>query len=120
MAAHRDAIQLDTALYGRIAAVYAQLDGLDLDAESRYLVERHHREMSLAGAGLDDAQKTRLTDLNQRLSVLTNTFEKNLLADTNDLAVVFDDAAELDGLGDGELSAAAQAATAAVSTAATS
>ncbi|MDQ1122028.1 M3 family metallopeptidase [Microbacterium trichothecenolyticum] len=111
MAAHRDAIQLDAALYARIADLHARLDQLDLDAESRYLVERHHREMSLAGAGLDDEQKERLTDLNQRLSVLTTTFEKNLLADTNDLAVVFDDADELDGLGDGELSAAAQAAT---------
>jgi peptidyl-dipeptidase Dcp len=40
--------------------------------------------------------------------VLTTTFEKNLLADTNDLAVVFDSADELDGLTDGELSAAAQ------------
>lgn len=112
MAAHRDAIQLDAALYARIADLHANLDQLDLDAESRYLVERHHREMSLAGAGLDDGQKARLTDLNQRLSVLTTTFEKNLLADTNDLAVVFDDAEELDGLSDGELSAAAQAATA--------
>jgi len=112
MAAHSDAIQLDSALFARVAAVHAQLDELDLDAESRYLVERHHREMSLAGAGLDDADKARLTDLNQRLSVLTTTFEKNLLADTNDLAVVFDDAAELDGLSEGELSAAAQAATA--------
>ena len=111
MSAHRDAIQLDAALFARIAAVHDQLDELGLDAESRYLVERHHREMSLAGAGLDDAQKQRLTDLNQRLSVLTTTFEKNLLADTNDLAVVFDTAAELDGLSDGELSAAAQAAT---------
>jgi len=111
MAAHSDAIQLDSALFGRIAAVHAQLPDLDLDAESRYLVERHHREMSLAGAGLDDAQKERLTDLNQRLSVLTTTFEKNLLADTNDLAVVFDDVSDLDGLSDGELSAAAQAAT---------
>lgn len=111
MSAHRDAIQLDAALFARIAAVHEQLDDLNLDAESRYLVERHHREMALAGAGLDAAQKQRLTDLNQRLSVLTTTFEKNLLADTNDLAVVFDDAAELDGLGDGELSAAAQAAT---------
>jgi len=111
MAAHRDAIQLDAALYARIADLQARLDQLDLDAESRYLVERHHREMSLAGAGLDDGQKERLTDLNQRLSVLTTTFEKNLLADTNDLAVVFDDADELDGLSDGELSAAAQAAT---------
>jgi len=112
MAAHSDAIQLDSVLFARVAAVHAQLDELDLDAESRYLVERHHREMSLAGAGLDDADKRRLTDLNQRLSVLTTTFEKNLLADTNDLAVVFDDAAELDGLSEGELSAAAQAATA--------
>ncbi|MDQ1136831.1 peptidyl-dipeptidase Dcp [Microbacterium sp. SORGH_AS 1204] len=111
MSAHRDAIQLDAALFARIAAVHAQLADLELDAESRYLVERYHREMSLAGAGLDDEQKQRLTDLNQRLSVLTNTFEKNLLADTNDLAVVFDTAAELDGLSDGELSAAAQAAT---------
>nr|WP_154922233.1 M3 family metallopeptidase [Microbacterium testaceum] len=111
MSAHRDAIQLDALLFARIAAVHDQLDELGLDAESRYLVERHHREMSLAGAGLDDAQKQRLTDLNQRLSVLTTTFEKNLLADTNDLAVVFDTSAELDGLSDGELSAAAQAAT---------
>lgn len=112
MAAHSDAIQLDATLFARISTLHAQLDELGLDAESRYLVERHHREMSLAGAGLDDAQKARLTDLNQRLSVLTTTFEKNLLADTNDLAVVFDDAAELDGLSEGELSAAAQAATA--------
>ncbi len=111
MSAHRDAIQLDADLFARIAAVHAQLDSLGLDAESRYLVERYHREMSLAGAGLDDAQKQKLTELNQRLSVLTTTFEKNLLADTNGLAVVFDSADELDGLSDGELSAAAQAAT---------
>lgn len=111
MSAHGDAIQLDAALYARVTAVHDALDTLDLDAESRYLVERRYREMSLAGAGLDEAQKQKLTDLNQRLSTLTTAFEKNLLADTNDLAVVFDDAAELDGLSEGELSAAAQAAT---------
>ncbi|WP_242088513.1 M3 family metallopeptidase, partial [Microbacterium lacticum] len=108
MAAHNDAVQLDSALYWRIATLHERLDELDLDAEQRYLVERHYREMTHAGAGLDDAEKERLTELNQRLSVLTTTFEKNLLADTNDLAVVFDDAVELDGLTDGELSAAAQ------------
>ncbi|MCC4249011.1 MULTISPECIES: M3 family metallopeptidase [Microbacterium] len=111
VSAHGDAIQLDAALFARVRAVHDVLDDLDLDAESRYLVERRYREMSLAGAGLDEDQKARLRDLNQRLSVLTTTFEKNLLADTNDLAVVFDDATELDGLSEGELSAAAQAAT---------
>lgn len=110
MAAHQDAITLDGALYWRIRQVYEQRDALHLDAEQRYLVERYHREMTHAGAGLHDEAKTRLTALNQRLSTLTNTFERNLLNDTNDLAVVFDSAAELEGLSSGELSAATRAA----------
>ncbi|WP_374010735.1 M3 family metallopeptidase [Leifsonia sp. LS-T14] len=110
LAAHSDAIRLDPELYARIADLHARLDDLGLDAESRYLVERYYTEFTLAGAGLDDDGKARLRDFNQRLSTLTTRFEKNLLADTNELAVVFDDAAELDGLGESELSAAAQAA----------
>ncbi|WP_292835552.1 M3 family metallopeptidase [Microbacterium sp.] len=108
MSDHHDAIALDGALYRRIKTLRDQLDDLDLAPEDRYLVERHFREMTHAGAGLDDTQKAALTDLNQRLSILTTTFEKNLLADTNDLAVVFDTADQLDGLTAGELSAAAQ------------
>jgi peptidyl-dipeptidase Dcp (EC 3.4.15.5). Metallo peptidase. MEROPS family M03A len=111
MSAHHDSIQLDAQLYWRIKTLHDRLDALDLEPEQRYLIERHYREMSHAGAGLDDTAKERLTEINQRLSTLTTTFEKNLLADTNDLAVVFDDAADLDGLAEGELSAAAQAAT---------
>lgn len=110
MSAHHDSIQLNAALYARVRAVHDQRDDLDLDDEQRYLLERHYREMTHAGAGLDDDAKKRVTALNQRLSTLTTSFEKNLLADTNELAVVFTDAAELDGLSDGELSAAAQAA----------
>ncbi len=110
LAAHEDAITLDSALYARIAALHEQRDDLDLTPEQRYLIERRHTVMTLAGAGLDDAQKERLSELNSRLSVLQTRFEKNLLADTNDLAVVIDDVAELDGLTPGEISAAAQAA----------
>lgn len=110
MAAHEDAIKLDSQLYWRIKTIFEQLDSLDLTAEQRYLVERYYTEMTLAGAGLDDDQKEKLKDYNQKLSTLTTRFEKNLLADTNDLAVVIDDVAELDGLGAGEISAAAEAA----------
>ena len=42
--------------------------------------------------------------------MLTTKFEKNLLTDTNELAVVIDDVADLDGLEPGEICAAAQAA----------
>jgi len=111
IAAHQDAILLDSALYWRITQLHDQLDTLSLDPEQHRLVERWHREMTLAGAALDDDAKARLTELNQRISALSTAFERNLLADTNELAVLFDDATELDGLSAGELSAAARAAT---------
>ena len=96
MAAHEDAIRLDSQLYWRIKTIHDQLDVHALDAEKRYLVERYHTEMTLAGAGLDDEQKEKLKDYNQKLSTLTTRFEKNLLSDTNELAMVIDDVAELD------------------------
>jgi len=110
LAAHSDAIKLDAQLYWRISSIHEQLDELALDAESRYLVERYYIEYTVAGAGLDETEKAALRDYNQRLSTLTTRFEKNLLADTNDLAVVIDDVAELEGLEPGEISAAAESA----------
>jgi peptidyl-dipeptidase Dcp len=109
-AAHSDAIRLNAQLFARIAEVHGQLDRLDLDAESRYLVERYYAEFTIAGAGLDDDDKDTLRDYNKRLSSLTTRFEKNLLADGNELAVVVDDVDQLDGLEAGEISAAARAA----------
>ena len=110
LAAHSDAIKLDAELYRRITTIRDQLGELDLDAESRYLVERYYSEFTLAGAGLDEVEKTKLREFNQKLSTLTTRFEKNLLADTNELAVVIDDVADLDGLEANEISAAAEAA----------
>jgi peptidyl-dipeptidase Dcp len=110
LAAHTDAIQLDARLYGRVRALHERIDRLDLGPEERRLVERHFREMTHAGAALGEEAKQRLTGLNRRLSELTSRFEKNLLADTNELAVAFDDPEELAGLAPGELSAAAEAA----------
>jgi peptidyl-dipeptidase Dcp len=115
LAAHHDAILLDAPLYARVRTVHeaaAAGTGEPRDDEQRYLVERWFTEMTLAGAGLDDGQKVELRELNARLSTLTTRFEKNLLADTNDLAVHVTDAAELDGLEAGEISAAAEAASA--------
>jgi peptidyl-dipeptidase Dcp len=110
LSAHTDAIKLNPRLYERITALHESRHGLGLDAESVYLVERYYDEFTIAGAGLDDESKKHLSDINQQLSTLTTRFEKNLLADTNELAVVIEDVAELAGLGDGEISAAAEAA----------
>ncbi|MCU1527609.1 MAG: hypothetical protein JWP75_1372 [Frondihabitans sp.] len=113
LAAHSDAIRLDPALYSRVSTVHEALGTADtahLTPEEIYLVERYHDEFLRAGAGLGDDDKQRLRELNGALSTLTTRFEKNLLADTKDLAVVVDDGAELDGLDDGTIAALAEAA----------
>ena len=111
LAAHGDAILLDSFLYSRVKTVYEN-PAANATAEELYLVERWYLEMTLAGAGLDETQKDRLKELNQQLATLTTKFEKNLLADTNELAVHLTDVADLDGLEGGEISAAAEAAAA--------
>ena len=108
-AAHADSITLDPRLYARVAALHESPDP-SWTEEQRYLVERKHTEMTVAGAGLEPEARERLKELNQQLATLSARFDKHLQADTNDLAVVIDDAAELDGLSAGEIEAAAQAA----------
>ncbi|WP_413602414.1 M3 family metallopeptidase [Curtobacterium sp. Curtsp57] len=110
LAAHHDAITLDSRLYERVRAVRDTAAAEGLTGEDLRLVERTHTEMTLAGAGLDDAGKERLTAINQELSTLTTTFERNLLEDTNDSAVHVTAEDELAGLDDGAKSAAAGAA----------
>ncbi|TDP96649.1 M3 family metallopeptidase [Labedaea rhizosphaerae] len=112
IAAHRDAILLDQALFGRIKDLFERRDDLGLDAESGYLLERYHTDFLRSGAALDEAARDRLRELNQELSSLSTAFQEKLLAESNDLAVVVDDESELDGLSPDAIASAAEAATA--------
>jgi peptidyl-dipeptidase Dcp len=109
-AAHDDAIRLDPALFARIDAVHAARHDSGLDAEGIRLVERYHLDFVLAGAQLDEAGRRRLTELNQELSTLSTAFGQNLQLATEAAAVRVADRAELDGLSDEEIAAAATAA----------
>jgi peptidyl-dipeptidase Dcp len=108
LAAHEDAIHLNSRLFARIESVHAARD--ELDAPSRYLVERYHTEFVLAGAALEPASKDELRVLNERLSELTTRFDANLVADTNDLALHLTREEEVAGLDADERSAARAAA----------
>jgi peptidyl-dipeptidase Dcp len=111
LTAHWDAIRLDSRLFERIRRVRDDAEQMGaLDPEARYLVERYLTEFTVAGAGLAEDAKGRLRELNAALATLTTRFEKQLLADANDLAVLVDDVAQLDGLTHGEISAAAEGA----------
>jgi peptidyl-dipeptidase Dcp len=110
LAAHHDAIYLDPKLFQRVKTLYDGRDRLGLDAEQKFLLERYHRDFVRAGANLDDANKATLRALNKEESTLTTEFQNRLLAATNAGAVVVESRAELEGLSDGDLAAAAEAA----------
>lgn len=110
LAAHVDRIQLDPRLFARIKQVYDSREAVGLAGEDARLVEQYHDDLVHAGAQLDDAGRKRLAQLNEELSSLQTLFAKRLLADTNELAVLVEDAGELAGLSDAEIAAAAAAA----------
>ncbi len=110
LAAHNDAINLNPRLYARIKALYEKRGELGLDAEGKYLIERDRLGFIRSGAELSDANKGKLTALNQEESKLTTEYEKNALAATNAGAVAVKDKKELSGLSEGDLAAAAEAA----------
>ena len=111
LAQHHDAIILNEQLFNRIHALFETRSTLRLDPDQLYLLERTHHDMVLAGAALRPDQKAELSRLNEQISVRETAFVNMVQAESNDLAVMFDTAAELDGLSDSEMSAAAHAAT---------
>ena len=108
LAAHHDAIHLDPALFARIDALYAQGEGLGLDPESLYLLDRYHARFVRAGARLGAAEQARLRELNGELAAASTTFEQNVFADTRAAALVLDSAEELAGLSADAVAAAAE------------
>jgi len=109
-AAHSDAINLNGKLFERIKALYDKRDTLGLDAEGVRLVEKYHDNFVRAGARLSDADKAKLKEINAELANLGTKFSQNVLAEVNASYIVVDDVKQLDGLSDGQIAAAAEAA----------
>ena len=110
LSAHGDAITLNGKLFARIKSLYDQRTALGLDAESVRLLERYHTDFVRSGANLSDADKEKLKAMNGELAKLGTEFSQNTLKEVNDSAVVVDTRAELDGLSDNAIAAAAEAA----------
>jgi peptidyl-dipeptidase Dcp len=109
LAGHSDAIYLNDALFERVSAVYDARASLTTH-EQRHLVERYFLEFVRSGARLSEDDKARLRELNQDESKLTTEFGNRLLAANKAGALVFDSPADLEGLNDAEIAAAAVAA----------
>ncbi len=83
LAAHGDAIILNERLFEKIQTVYNLRHNLNLNAAQMRLTEQIYDEFVRSGALLSIEDKSRLKQINERLSVLSINFADNLLAETN-------------------------------------
>jgi len=110
LSAHSDQILLNGKLFHRVKTIYEQRDQLELDKESKRLVEKYYTDFIRSGANLSSGEKESLKKINGEMAVLQTTFSQNVLKEVNALAVVVDSKDELDGLSDAAIEAAANEA----------
>ncbi len=110
LAAFRDKINQNEALFKRVAAVYESPDKASLTPEQQRLTWLRYTNMVRAGARLDPAQKQEVAAINQRLAALFTSFSQNVMADEERLFLAINDSADLAGLSDSLVAAAAAAA----------
>ena len=101
---------MNSALFQRVETLYEGREKLGLDAESKFLLERYYKDFVRAGAKLSDGDKTKLKAMNSELATLGTKFAQNVLEEKNASSIVVDDKADLDGLSENAIAAAAKAA----------
>jgi peptidyl-dipeptidase Dcp len=109
MARHWNPIMMNAVLFGRIALLHDNRATLDLTGEQKRLLERTYTRFHRSGAGLDEAAKTRMAEINERLAHLGTTFSHHLLGDEQDWFMELGEA-DRDGLSDSFVAAARSAA----------
>ena len=111
LTAHYDSITLNPALFQRVKAVYDNRAAMAMTVEDAKLLENTYDGMVHAGALLTDAQREQVKSINSQLSTLTTDFSQRARNAMADQPVIFDTRAELAGLSEGDITAAANLAT---------
>jgi peptidyl-dipeptidase Dcp len=109
LAQHGMRVALDPALFRRIDALHARRQDMGLAEDQMRLLERMHLNLVRSGAALGDAEKTRMTEISERLAVLHTAFGQNVLHDEKAWVLPLAEG-DLDGLPDFVLSGAHEAA----------
>jgi peptidyl-dipeptidase Dcp len=110
LAAFDDELTQNAKLFARIEAVYQSDEMKRLTPEQQRLVWTYRTSFIKQGAKLEPKEKQRVAAINQRLAVLATDFSQNLLADESGPGLLIDNAADLAGLSEGDVEAAAQEA----------
>lgn len=107
MSAHSDDINLNEALFAKVKKVYDNQAKFNLNKEQKKALEVVYKRFTDRGALLSSADKTKLRELNSKLSELSLQFSQNLLHDTNNTYVIANTLDELKGLPEANIQQAA-------------
>ena len=105
---HDNDVMLNRKLFERVK--YVHQHHRKLTKEEKMLLDNYYDSFVQSGALLDDAGKEHLRQITEELSALSLTFSQNLLHETNAFKLHIKDKAQLDGLPDSAIEAAAQEA----------
>lgn len=107
---HANNITLNERLFERVKTAYEHRNDEPLTAEQRKLTEDTYKGFVRSGANLQGADKEKYRELSRQLSLLTLQFSENNLKETNDYQLVLTDEAQLKGLPQSAIDAAAETA----------
>lgn len=110
LSAHSDEIRLNDKLFKRIEFLHVNKKALGLDSESIRLINETYKDFVSAGAKLSADEKETLKKYNAEIATLQTQFNQNVKNEVNKSAIIIDSVEELDGLSDGQIAAAKQAA----------
>lgn len=107
---HSNNISLNEKLFERVKAVYDRKGELSLTGEQEKLLENAYNGFVRHGANLQGEAKEKYRELTRELSSLTLQFSENNLKEVNNYQLVLTDKAQLAGLPESAVEAAAETA----------
>ena len=99
-------ITLNTALFARVKAVFNLKETLDLSPEQTMLLDKQYKSFARNGANLNEEDKSKLREIDAKLSTLSLKFGENVLAETNAFELHITNENDLAGLPESEKEAA--------------
>ena len=107
---HSDSIMMNPKLFERIDYVFQHRNEMGLDDQQIRVVEKYHQDFMRHGAGLNAEQQAELSQINEQLSTLSLQFGNNLLKENAGYKLVIENEADLAGLPQTSIDAAAEQA----------
>lgn len=110
LTAYGNDVSMNPLLFAKVKEVYDQRDDIALTTEQRMLLEKTYKSFIRSGALLEGAAKEEYRKVSEELSMLTNQYQMNVLAEQNAFFLNLTNKKDLAGLPDYVIAAAREEA----------